>query len=92
MCEDVKEVAKQIDPSIGIMDEIFDEVSAFNDLLENIPDGMFNKENPSVKGIKIFDGNSSLSLLYKLLYMFSFRSITLFAASVLSCVRAVDER
>ena len=47
--EEVKELAKQVDPQMAIKDELFDEVLALNDLLKNIPDDEFynNKVEPS---------------------------------------------
>ena len=47
-------------------DELFDEVSSLNAMLENIPNGTFNEDGPETKWMKIFSENDSLPLLYKL--------------------------
>jgi len=82
----VKELAKQIDPPTAMMDELFDEVSALNNLLEKIPDDMFNKDDPSAKWMKIFIGNDSLPLLYKLVSIISIPVSNAFVELVFSLV------
>ena len=62
--EEVKELAKQVDPQMAIKDELFDEVSTLNDLLKNIPDDEFYKNEAKTKWMKIFGGNDSFPLLY----------------------------
>ena len=47
-------------------DELFDEVSSLNDMLENIPDETFNENSPETKWMKLFSENDSLPHLYKL--------------------------
>ena len=47
-------------------DELFDEVLALNDLLKKILDDEFWKNEAETKWIKMFDGNDSFLLLYKL--------------------------
>ena len=61
--EEVKEMAKKIDPEVAMADELFDEVSSFNDMLENIPDETFHEDSPETKWMKIFSENDSLRLL-----------------------------
>ncbi|XP_076812013.1 zinc finger protein 862-like [Clavelina lepadiformis] len=64
--EEVKGLAKQVDPLMAMKDELFDEVSAVNALLKKIPDDVFRKDEPEAKWMKIFAGNDSFPLLYKL--------------------------
>ena len=63
---EVKKLAKQVDPTMAIKDELFDEVSALNALLQKIPDEEFFKDQAETKWMKIFNGNDSFPLLYKL--------------------------
>jgi len=87
--EDVKELAKQVDPQMAMMDELFDEVSALNALLEKIPDDVFNKDDPDVKWMKIFTGNDSLPHLYNLVsIIFSMPVSNAFVERVFSLVSA----
>ena len=44
--EEVKEMAKKVDPEVAMADELFDEVSSLSDMLENIPDETFNEDSP----------------------------------------------
>ena len=93
--EEVKELAKQVDPHVAIKDELFDEVSALNDLLKNIPDDEFYKNEAETKWMKIFDGNDSFPLLYKLVsIVFSLPVSNAFVERVFSLVSAqwTDER
>ena len=64
--EEVKEMAKKVDPEVAMADEPFDEVSSLNDILENIPDETFNEDSPETKWMKLFSENDSLPLLNKL--------------------------
>ena len=59
-------MAKKFDPEVAMADELFDEVSSLNDMLENIPDETFNEDSPETKWMKLFSENDSLPLLYKL--------------------------
>ena len=43
--EEVRELAKQVDPPMAIRDELFDEVSAINALLKKIPGDDFCKND-----------------------------------------------
>ena len=61
--EEVKEMAKKVDPEVAMADELFDEVSSFNDMLENIPDETFNEDSSETKWMKLFSENDSLPLL-----------------------------
>jgi len=47
-------------------DELFDEVSALNGILQNIPDETFNEDGPETKWMKLLFENDSLRLIYKL--------------------------
>ena len=70
-------------------DELFDEVSALNDLLKKIPDDEFCKNEAETKWIKIFDGNDSFPLLYKLVsIVFSLPVSNAFVERVFSLVSA----
>ena len=62
--EEVKEMAKKIDPEVVMANELFDEVSSLNDMLENIPYDTFNEDSLETKWIKLFSENDSLPLLY----------------------------
>ena len=61
--EEVKEMAKKVDPEVAMADELFDEVSSLNDMLENIPDETFNEDSSETKWMKLFSENDSLPLL-----------------------------
>ena len=65
--EEVVDLAKQLDPEMAMMDELFDEVSALNILLKKIPLDVFRKEKAENKWMNIFSTNDSFSLLYKLI-------------------------
>ena len=93
--EEVRELAKQVDPPMATKDELFDEVSALNDLLKKIPDDEFCKNEAETKWMKIFDGNDSFPLLYKLVsIVFSLPVSNAFVERVFSLVSAqwTDER
>ena len=93
--EEVRELAKQVDPPMTTKDELFDEVSALNDLLKKIPDDEFCKNEAKTKWMKIFDGNDSFPLLYKLVgIVFSLPVSNAFVERVFSLVSAqwTDER
>ena len=93
--EEVRELAKQVDPPMATKDELFDEVSALNDLLKKIPDDEFFKNEAETKWMKIFDGNDSFPLLYKLVsIVFSLPVSNAFVERVFSLVSAqwTDER
>jgi len=64
--DEVKEMAKQIDPQVAMADELFDEVSALNGILQNIPDETFSEDGPETKRMKLLSENDSLPLIYKL--------------------------
>ena len=87
--EEVKELAKQVDQQMAIKDELFDEVSALNELLKNIPDDEFYKNEAETKWMKIFDGNDSFPLLYTLVsIVFSLPVSNAFVERVFSLVSA----
>ena len=65
--EEVVDLAKQLDPEIAVMNELFDEVSALNILLKKIPLDVFRKEKAENKWMNIFSTNDSFPLLYKLI-------------------------
>ena len=93
--EEVRELAKQVAPSMANKDELFDEVSALNDLLKKIPDDEFCKNEAETKWMKIFNGNDSFPLLYKLVsIVFSLPVSNAFVERVFSLVSArwTDER
>ena len=60
--EEVKEMAKQIDIQVAMADELFDEVSALNGILQNIPDETFNEDGRETKWMKLLSENDSLPL------------------------------
>ena len=64
--EEVVDLAKQLGPEMAVMDELFDEVTAFNILLQKIPLDVFRKEKAENKWMNIFSTNDSFPLLYKL--------------------------
>ena len=75
--EEVRELAKQIDPPMATKDELFDEVLAINALLKKIPGDDFCKNDAETNWMKIFNGNDSFPLLYKLVsIVFLFQSTT----------------
>ena len=93
--EEVKELAKQVDPPMAINDELFEEVSAVNGLLKKIQDDEFCKNDAETKWMKNFDGNDSFPLLYKLVsIVFSLPVSNAFVERVFSLVSAqwTDER
>ena len=49
MYEEVNEMAKTVDPEAAMTDELFDEVSSLNAMLENIPDEAFDEDSPETK-------------------------------------------
>ena len=68
-------------------DELFDEVSSLNDMLENILDETFHEDSPETKWMKLFSENDSLTLLYKLVAIVFFISVSnAFAERVFSLV------
>ena len=76
-------------------DELFDEVSALNDLLKKIPDDEFCKNEAETKWMKIFDGNDFFPLLYQSVsIVFSLPVSNAFVERVFSLVSAqwTDER
>ena len=87
--EEVRELAKQVDPPMATKDELFDEVSALNDLLKKIPDDEFCINEAETKWMKIFDGNDSFPLLYKLVsIVFSLPVSNAFVERMFSLVSA----
>jgi len=58
-------MAKQIDPQVAMADELFDEVSALNGILQNIPDETFSEVGPETKRMKLLSENDFLPLIYK---------------------------
>ena len=85
--EEVKEMAKKVDPEVAMADELFDEVSSLNDMLENIPVETFNEDSPETKWMKFFSENDSLPLLYKLVaFVFSIPVSNAFVERVFSLV------
>ena len=91
----VKELAKQVDPTTAIKNELFDEVSTLNALLQKIPGEELFKDQAETKWMKIFDGNDSFPLLYKLVsIVFSLPVSNAFVERVFSPVSAqwIDER
>ena len=85
--EEVKEMAKNVNPEIAMADELFDEVLSLNAMLENIPNETFNEDGPETKWMKIFSENDSLPLLYKLVaIVFSIPVSNAFVERVFSLV------
>ena len=60
------DLAKQLDPQTTMIDELFDEISALNVLLNKIPLDIFQKEKVE-KWMNIFARNDSFPPLYKLI-------------------------
>ena len=58
-----------LDPEVAMADELFDEISALNVILKNIPDETFNEDGPETKWINLLSENGSLPLIYKLVSM-----------------------
>ena len=68
-------------------DELFDEVSSLNDMLENIPNETFNEDSTETTWMKLFSENDSLPLLYKLVaFVFSIPVSNAFVERVFSLV------
>ena len=85
--EEVVDLAKQLDPEMAMMDELFDEVTAFNILLQKIPLDVFRKEKAENKWMNIFSMNDSFPLLYKLVsIVFSMPVSNAFVERVFSLV------
>ena len=85
--EEVKEMGKKVDPEVAMADDLFDEVSSLNDMLENIPDETFNEDSPETKWMKLFSENDSPPLLYKLVaIVFSIPVSNAFVERVFSLV------
>ena len=59
-------MVKQIGPQVMMADELFDEVSALNGILQIIPDETFNEDSSETKWMKLLSENDSLPLIYKL--------------------------
>jgi len=80
-------MAKQIDPQVAMVDELFDEVSALNGMLQNIPDRTFIEDGPETKWMKVMSENDSLPLTYKLVsIVFSIPVSNAFVERVFSLV------
>ena len=80
-------MAKKVDPEVAMADELFDEVSSLNDMLENIADETFKEDSPETKWMKLFSENDSLPLLYKLVALvFSIPVSNAFVERVFSLV------
>ena len=87
--EEVVDLAKQLDPEMAMMDELFDEVTALNNLLQKIPLDVFRKEKAENKWINIFFTNDFFPLLYKLIsIVFSMPVSIAFVERVFSLVSA----
>ena len=85
--EEVVDLAKQLDPEMAMMDELFDEVLALNILLKKIPLDVFRKEKAENKWMNIFSTNDSFPLLYKLIsIVFSMPVSNAFVERVFSLV------
>jgi len=68
-------------------DELFDEVSALNGILQNIPDETFNEDGPETKSMKLLSENDSLRLICKLVsIVFSIPVSNAFVENVFSLV------
>ena len=87
--EEVRELAKQVDPPMATKNELFDEVSAINALLNKIPGDNFCKNDAEINWMKIFNGNDSFPLLYKLVsIVFSLPVSNAFVERMFSLVSA----
>ena len=87
--EEVKELAKQVAPLMAMEGELFDEVVALNAIPKKIPDDVFHQDKPEAKWIKIFNGNESFPLLYKLVsFIFSLPVSNSFVERIFSLVSA----
>ena len=64
--EEVVDLARQPDPEMAVMDELFDGVTALNNLLKKIPLDVFRKEKAKIKWMNIFSTNHSFPYLNKL--------------------------
>ena len=83
------DLAKQLDPEMAMMDELFDEVTVLNILLKKIPLDVFQKEKAENKWMNIFSTNDSFPLLYKLIsIVFSMSVSNAFVEPVFSLVSA----
>ena len=69
--EEVVDLAKQLDPEMAMMDELFDEITVLNNLLKKIPLDVFRKGKAENKWMNIFSTNDFFPLLYKLIALFS---------------------
>ena len=90
----MRELAKQVDPPMATKDELLDQFSAIN-VLKKIPGDDFCKNDAETNWMKIFNGNDSFPLLYKLVsIVFSLPVSNAFVERVLSLVSAqwTDER
>ena len=93
--EEVRELGKQVDPPMATKDELLDQFSAINALLKKIPGDDFCKNDAETNRMKIFNGNHSFLLLYKLVSIaFSLPVSNMFVERVLPLVSAqwTDER
>ena len=93
--EEVRELAKQVDPMMVTKDELFNKVSAINALLKKIPSDDFRKNDAKTNCMKIFNGNDFFPLLYKLVsIVFSLPVSNALVKRVFSLVLAqwTDER
>jgi len=80
-------MAKQIDPQVAMADELFDEVSAVNGILQNIPNETLNEDGLETKWMKFLSENDSLLLIYKLVrIVFSIPVSNTFVQRVFSLV------
>ena len=87
--EEVVDLAKQLDPEMAMMDELFDEVTVLNILLKKILLDVFRKEKAENKWMSIFSTNDSFPLLYKLIsIVFSMPVSNAFVEPVFSLVSA----
>ena len=76
-----------LDPEVAMTDELCDEVSALNVILQNIPDETFNEDGPETKCMKLLSQNDSLPLIYKLVsIVFSIPVSNAFVERVFSLV------
>ena len=92
--EEVRAMAKQVTPQTAMDDELFDEVSLLNVVLEKIPNDVFNQETCEIKWVNIFSENP-LPLIYKLVsIIFSIPTSNAFVdreLSLISAHRAIEK-